>query len=290
MAHSRRAQLSLLLTPYLLGVLFLIVLPAGLSFFIAFTRYNGLSNPVFIGWENFKFLRTEQLFKVALINSLIFIIEAVPLRILSALALALLYQHPRTGINFYRAAAYLPTVIPDAAYALAWTWILNPLYGPLNASLRTFGLFAPPWLADSTWALPSLILMSLFQIGESFVILLVGLRHIPQEVYDAARVDGANRWQVFASIVFPLITPWLVLLSIRDIVLTFQNTFTPAYIMTRGGPYYSTFFLPQLIYEYAFDGFRFGQAAAVMLMIFIVTIALVLFVYFLFEGWGSDEE
>ena len=290
MARSHRVQLSLLLTPYLLGALFLIVLPAGLSFFIAFTRYNGLSNPVFIGWENFKFLRTEQLFKVALINSLIFIIEAVPLRILSALGLALLYQHPRTGIGFYRAAAYLPTVIPDAAYALAWTWILNPLYGPLNASLRTLGLFTPPWLADSTWALPSLILMSLFQIGESFVILLVGLRHIPQEVYDAARVDGANRWQIFASIVFPMLTPWLVLLSIRDIVLTFQNTFTPAYITTRGGPYYSTFFLPQLTYEFAFDGFRFGQAAAVMLMIFIFTIALVLFVYFLFEGWGFDEE
>lgn len=266
------------------------MLPAGLSFFIAFTKYNGLSNPIFIGWENFKFLRTEPLFKVALINSLIFIIEAVPLRILTAFALALLYQHPRTGIGFYRAAVYLPTVIPDAAYALAWTWILNPLYGPLNASLRILGLVTPPWLADSTWALPSLILMSLFQIGESFVILLVGLRHIPKEVYDAARVDGANRWQVFASIVFPMLTPWLVLLSIRDIVLTFQNTFTTAYITTRGGPYYSTFFLPQLTYEYAFDGFRFGQAAAVMLMVFIFTIALVLFVYLLFEGWGFDEE
>ena len=266
------------------------MLPAGLSFLIAFTRYNGLSSPVFIGWENFKFLRTEPLFKVALINSLIFIIEAVPLRVLGALGLALLYQRSRTGIGFYRAAVYLPTVIPDAAYALAWTWILNPLYGPLNASFRTQGLFTPPWLADSTWALPSLILMSLFQIGEGFVILLVGLRHIPREIYDAAHVDGANRWQMFASITFPLITPWLVLLSIRDIVLTFQNTFTPAYIATRGGPYYSTFFLPQLTYEFAFDGFRFGQAAAVMLMIFIFTIGLVLFVYFLFEGWGFDEE
>lgn len=268
----------------------MILLPAILSFFISFTRYNGLSDPVYIGWDNFKFLRTEQLFKVALINSLIFIIEAVPLRVLGALVLALLYHRPRTGIGFYRAAVYLPTVIPDAAYGLAWTWILNPLYGPLNASLRTLGLVTPPWLADSTWALPSLILVSLFQIGEGFVILLVGLRHIPREIYDAAHVDGANRWQVFASVTFPLITPWLVLLSIRDVVLTFQNTFTPAYIMTRGGPYYSTFFLPQLTYEYAFDGFRFGQAAAVMLLIFICTLALVLFVYFLFEGWGFDEE
>ena len=268
----------------------LILLPAGLSFFIAFTQYNGMSNPVFTGWENFQALRYEPLFKIALINSLLFIVQAVPLRMLGALALALLYNRPRHAVGFYRAATYLPTVIPDAAYALTWTWILNPLYGPLNASLRTLGLFAPPWLADSAWALPSLVLMSLFQIGEGFVILLVGLRHITRETYDAARVDGATRWQTFTNITFPLLSPWLVLLTVRDVVLSFQNTFTPAYLMTRGGPYYSTFFLQLLTYETAFDGLRFGQAAAIMLMIFIYTILLVLFVYFLFEGWGFDEE
>ena len=290
MARFRRVQPFFLLAPYLLGALVLIVLPAGLSFLIASTRYNGVTEPVFIGWENFNFLRSDPLFRVALFNSLIFIIEAVPLRVLGALVLALLYQRPRAGVGLYRAAAYLPTVIPDAAYALTWTWILNPLYGPLNASLRTLGFSTPPWLADSTWALPSLILMSLFQIGEGFVILLVGLRHIPRETYDAARVDGANRWQMFASITFPLLSPWLVLLSVRDVVLSFQNTFTPAYLMTRGGPYYSTFFLPQLTYEFAFDGMRFGQAAAVMLAFFLCTTALVVFVYLLFEGWGFDEE
>jgi multiple sugar transport system permease protein len=290
LSRTRRAQLAFFLTPYLLGALILIVLPAGLSFFIAFTRYNGVAAPVFMGWENFNFLRRDPLFKVALINSLLYISEAVPLRILGALALALFYNRPRRAIGLYRAAAYLPTVIPDAAYALTWTWILNPLYGPLNASLRTLGLPTPPWLADSAWALPALILMSLFQIGEGFVILLVGLRHIPRETYDAARVDGANRWQTFTSITLPLLSPWLVLLTVRDVVLSFQNTFTPAYLMTRGGPYYSTFFLPLLTYESAFDGMRFGQAAAVMVLIFLVTLLLVLFVYFLFEGWGFDEE
>jgi multiple sugar transport system permease protein len=209
---------------------------------------------------------------------------------LGALLLALFYSRARRGIGIYRAAAYLPTVIPDAAYALTWTWIFNPLYGPLNALLLTLGLPAPNWLTDSAWTLHALILMSLFQIGEGFVILLVGLRHIPREVYDAARVDGANRWQTFSAITFPLLTPWLVLLTVRDLVITFQNTFTPAYLMTRGGPYYATFFLPQLAYELAFDGLRFGQAAAVMVLIFIYTLFLVLVVYFLFEGWGFDEE
>lgn len=290
MFSLRRVRPYLFLTPYLLGALILIVLPAGLSLFIAFTRYNGISAPVFVGWENFQFLRSEPLLKVALINSLRLIVQAVPLRVLGALLLALFYNQPRRGIGLYRAAAYLPTIIPDAAYALTWTWILNPLYGPLNASLRTFGVPAPNWLSDSSWAMQALILVSLFQIGEGFVILLVGLRHIPRETYEAARVDGASRWQTFRSITFPLLTPWLVLLTVRDLVITFQNTFTPAYLMTRGGPYYATFFLPQLAYESAFDGLRFGQAAAVMVLIFIYTLFLVLFVYFLFEGWGFDED
>lgn len=286
MFQQRRIQPYFFLLPYLLGALILIVLPAALSFYIAFTRYNGVTVPVHVGWENFVLLRYEPLFKVALINSLLYISEAVPLRILGALGLALLYSQSRRGIGLYRAAAYLPTAIPDAAYALMWLWILNPLYGPLNGLLRALGLPAPGWVSDSTWALPSIILVSLLQIGEGFAILLVGLRHIPRETYDAAHVDGASGWQSFFSITLPLLSPWLILLIVRDVVLTFQNTFTSAYLMTRGGPYYATFLLPLFAYESAFDGMRFGQAAAVMVMIFIYTLLMVLVVYFLFEGWG----
>ena len=290
MFRSRRARINAFLTPYLLGALILIVLPAGISFVIAFTRYNGVAAPIFTGWQNFQLLQREPLFKISLNNSLLFIAEAVPLRLLGALALAMLYHRPRRAVGFYRAATYLPTIIPDAAYALTWTWILNPLYGPLNASLQALGLPAIPWLADPAWALPAIILMSLFQIGEGFVILLVGLRHIPRETYEAAHIDGANRWQVFTEITLPLLSPWLVLLTVRDVVLSFQNTFTPAYLMTRGGPFFSTYFLPFLTYETAFDNLRFGQAAAIMLLIFLYTIALVLIVYFLFDGWGFDED
>jgi multiple sugar transport system permease protein len=286
---SRRIQPSFFLAPYLLGALILIVLPAGLSFLIAFTRYNGIDAPVFTGWENFQLLRRDPLFRVALINSLLFIMMAVPLRLLGALGLALWFTRPRRAIGFYRAAVYLPTIIPEAAYALIWLWILNPYYGPLNALLRALGLPAPSWLVDPSWAPLAIVLVTLFQIGEGFVILLAGLRHIPGEVYDAARVDGANRWQVFDSITLPLLTPWLILLSVRDIALSFQNTFTPAYVMTRGGPYYSTFYTSLFVYETAFDGLRFGQASAVMLLVFLITIMLVLSIYFMFEGWGFDE-
>lgn len=290
MPRLRRVRPFIFLTPYLLGALLLIALPAGISFFIAFTRYDGLSAPVFAGWKNFQLLKLEPLFKVALLNALIFTAQSVPLRVLGALGLALLLDRPRRGTSFYRAAIVLPTVIPDVAYALAWTWILNPLYGPLNASLQTLGLFAPPWLSDSAWSLPGLVLASLLPIGEGFILLLAGLRHIPRAVRDAAVVDGANRWQLFTSITLPLLAPWLALLTIRDVILSFQNTFTPATIMTGGGPYYSTFFTSQLIYETAFDRMDFGFASALMLVVFLVSIALVTLVYFIFEEGAFDEE
>jgi multiple sugar transport system permease protein len=288
--RSRRARISAFLLPYLLGTLFLIVLPAGLTFYIAFVRYDGVSSPVFVGWENFKFLYNEPLFKLALANSMTFTAWAVPLRILGALALALFYNRPLRGVGLYRAAIYLPTIIPDAAYGLTWTWVLNPLYGPLNASLRTLGLPAPLWLADSAWALPAIILVSFLQIGEGFVILLAGLRHTPQVLYDSARVDGATRWQMFSAITLPRLAPWLALLTVRDVVLSFQSTFTPAYLMTRGGPYYSTFFTPLMIYETAFDRLLFGPAAAITLVVFMFTVFLVVLVYQFFEKWISDEE
>ncbi len=267
----------------------LIALPAGVSFYVAFTRYNGIAAPAFVGWQNFQFLRLEPIARVALINALLFVSQSVPLRVLGALGLALLLNRPRRGTGFYRAAVALPTVVPEAAYALAWMWILNPLYGPFNAALRGIGLNPPAWFADSDWAMPGLILASLFPLGEGFIILLAGLRHIPREVHDAARVDGANRWQILNSITLPLLAPWLALFAIRDVVISFQNTFTLAFIATRGGPYYATFFPIQLIYEYAFSRMDFGAASAAMLIIFLVTIALALLVYFLFSEGGFDE-
>jgi multiple sugar transport system permease protein len=210
--------------------------------------------------------------------------------LLAALGLALLYAHPRQLTGLHRAAAYLPTVIPDVAYALAWLWIFNPLYGPLNALLTTLGLPAVKWLTDAVPAFYALIIMSVFQMGEGFVILLAALRSRPREIFDAARVDGASAWQQFTRLTLPLISPWLLILSLRDIVLMFQNTFTPAYIMTRGGPYYATYFMPQFIFDEVFDRFRFGFGAAAVVIIFIITLALSMLVYFAFEDWGFDDE
>jgi multiple sugar transport system permease protein len=287
-AHTR--QIAALLAPYLTGALLLVLLPAGLAFAISLFRYNALSQPFYRGLQNFKDLRLEPLLPVALANSIFYIVMAVPLRLGAALGLALLYQRPRRLARLYRAIACLPSVIPDAAYALVWLWIFNPLYGPLNLILGALGLPAPGWLTDLTTAKPALVLMALFQVAEGFVILLAGLKSIPAELYASAQVDGAGGWQAFRRITLPILAPWLLLLTIRDIILSFQSTFTPALLMTRGGPYYATLFLPLLMYEEAFDGLRFGIAAALMVLMFLVIAILILLAYWLFEeGWGDDE-
>jgi multiple sugar transport system permease protein len=267
--------LRLFLVPFLLGTVILIALPALATVAVAFTHYNAIQPPQWVGLAKFREVLASPLVRVSLRNSLQFIFLAVPLRVLGALLLALLLQGSGRLFGGLRAAVYLPTIIPEGAYALIWLWILNPLYGPLNAVLHALGLPAPDWLVDPTAARMSILLMSLFTIGEGMVVLLVGLKTVPKAYYEAARVDGANTWQSFWRITLPLLTPWLLVLTFRDIVVSLQNTFTPSFVMTYGGPYYATTFTPLLLFELAFDLFDFGGAAAVTVVLYLLTALLV---------------
>jgi multiple sugar transport system permease protein len=278
------------LAPYLIGLAVLITLPALLSVGLAFTTYDGLSAPEWRGLANFRDLAADPLFGIALRNSVLFVALTVPLRVLIALGLALLLNRPRRGVGFYRAAVYVPTIVPSVAYALVWLWIFNPRYGPLNLALAGLGLPTPAWLVDRATALPALALTALFQIGEGFVVVLAGLKAVPDEYHHAAALDGANRAAVLRHITLPLLAPWLLLLTLRDVIGSAQSTFTPALLMTGGGPYYATLFVPLLMYETAFDRFRFGQGAAMMLLLLLVVGALILLTYRAAGGWGYEDE
>ncbi|HNS00800.1 MAG TPA: sugar ABC transporter permease [Anaerolineae bacterium] len=269
-------QVRLFLLPFLLGSLVLIVLPALITVGVAFTKYNAIQPPVWVGLDNFRTLWNSPLARLSLRSSLQFIFLAVPLRVLGALALAMLVQPAGRLFGGLRAAVYLPTIIPEGAFALIFLWILNPLYGPLNAVLGGLGLPTPDWLLNPTTARLSFVLMALFTIGEGMVVLLVGLKTIPKVYYEVARVDGAGAWQSFWRITLPLLTPWLLVLTFRDIVVSLQNTFTPSFVMTYGGPYYATTFIPLLLFELAFDLFDFGAAAAMMVVMYILTGLLVI--------------
>lgn len=283
-------QLRFFLLPYLLGTLVLVGVPALFTLGMAFTEFNGVARPQWDGLANFQRLFESPVVRLSLRNSLIFLLVAVPLRLLAALCLALLLQRRERLFGFYRAAIYLPTVIPEAAYALLWLWIFNPFYGPLNMALSWLGLPTPDWLGDPTTAIMAIVLMSCFQIGEGFVVLLAGLQNIPRALYEAATVDGASNWQAFWRITLPLIFPWMLLLTVRDIVMSLQNTFAPTYILTYGGPYYATTFVPLLVYEIAFDLFDFGLAAALMVVAFLVLGWLIFGLVNAVGGWRRHDE
>jgi len=279
----------LFLLPFLLGSLLLIVLPAVITIGVAFTKYNAITAPTWVGLDNFRTLLMSPLARLSLRSSLQFIFLAVPLRIVGALLLALLLQPGGRLFGGLRAAVYLPTIIPEGAFALIFLWILNPLYGPLNAVLGAAGLPTPDWLLNPTTARLSFVLMALFTIGEGMIVLLVGLKTIPKVYYEVARVDGAGAWQSFWRITLPLLTPWLLVLTFRDIVVSLQNTFTPSFVMTYGGPYYATTFIPLLLFELAFDLFDFGAAAAMMVVMYILTALLVIGIINLVGLSNRDE-
>jgi len=289
---SYHTRLRLLLLPYLLGIALLVVLPGILSFGLAFYRYDALSPPVWIGGLNFVLAYTDELFKLSVQNSLALIILPVPFRVLGAFLLARLLQRNGRFLNWFRAAAFLPSIIPGAAFALAWLWILNPLFGPLNLALQAIGLYPPNWLADPLWAKPALALMSLWQIGEGFLVCLAALQDLPADIEDAAQIDGANAGQYFIHITLPLMAPILLLLAFRDAILTFQDSFTTIFLMTGGGPYYATYTLPLFVYEQGFDLLSFGTASAALWFMYGLTGLVVLFLYIIARQWdiGTTDE
>ncbi len=289
---SRRNPWRWLLLPYAVGLLLLVVGPALFSFGLAFFHYDALSPPVWAGTLNFVLAYTDELFALSVRNSLALILIPVPLRVLGAFLLARLLQKNGRFLNWFRAAVYLPTIVPGAAFALAWLWILNPLYGPVNLLLQALGLPAPAWLVDPAWARPALALMAFWQIGEGFIVSLAALHDIPPELEDAARVDGAGSTAVLRHLLLPLVAPILLLLTFRDAIYTFQESFTHVYLMTGGGPYYATYTLPLFIYEQAFDLRAFGPASAALWMMYAITGLIVVALYAIAAQWnvGTTEE
>jgi multiple sugar transport system permease protein len=284
--RGERRALLLMLAPFLFGVAALVALPAVATFALAFTEYDLLRSPEFVGAGNFRELFADDVFRISLRNSLFFIAAAVPLRLLGAFALALLLHRRFRGAGAYRTSVYLPTVVPDIAYALLWLWILNPLYGPLNLALRYVMDEPPFWLTDPGDAQRAVVLMSLFQIGEGFIVALAVRQSLPPELYELAALEGARPWRTFARLTLPLMAPTLLLLLFRDTIFSFQASFVPALIVTEGGPPpYATTYLPLFVYQNAFEYLRYGYAAAATLVMFAVTGLIVYAQYRIVRRW-----
>lgn len=282
---SDRRGLALMLAPYLAGVAALVVVPAAITFGLSLFEYDLIRPARFTGLSNFTELFGDDVFRISLRNSLVFALVAVPLRLLGALGLALLLHRRFRGVGAYRTSAYLPTVVPDMAYALLWLWLFNPLYGPLNLALGTFG-WEQQWLTKPGAAQAAVIIMSLFQIGEGFLVAMATRQEIPGELYEMASIEGARPLHVFRRITLPMMAPTLLLLLFRDTIFSFQANFVPALIVTGGGPPpYATTYLPLFVYRNAFEYLRYGYAAAATLAMFVVTAAIVYVQYRIVRRW-----
>lgn len=266
------------LLPSLIGMLIFSMLPLIISALISLTDWNGLAKLTgpgffrehFIGLENYKKILTSAEFWRALGNTAEYIILYIPLMLAASLLVATLLSQARRGIGFFRVVYYIPVLTSWVAASLIWKSVLSPQYGALNGILSIFGIQGPGWLTDEKWAMPAIVLVSVWKdMGFFGLILLSGVIGINRTYYEAAELDGANGWVKFTAITLPLLTPSIFYVLIVGMINAFQ-LFPQIMIMTGGGPNGATQVMVERIYNYGFRYYRMGYASAFSWILFAI--------------------
>lgn len=268
----------LFVSPWIVGLVLFGLGPIIASGVLGFTDYDIASSPTFVGLANYSHMLHSATFWQSFKVTVIYTFTAVPLGVIGGIILAIMLNENVKGLRFFRTAYYLPSVVSGVAVAALWGWIYNPDYGPLNKLLSLVGIQGPQWLASTSWALPALIIMSLWAVGGSMVIYLSALQQVPTMLYESARIDGANRLRQHLSVTFPMISPVIFFMLVNGIIGSFQ-VFTQAYVLTSGGPANATLFFVLYLYNNAFSYFKMGYASALAwaLFVFIGIVTLLLF-------------
>lgn len=254
----------LFLTPWLIGLVVFVIGPILASLYFSFSEYNILKPPRVVGLANYKkALFSDELFWSSLGRTLYYAAVVVPLGVIGSLFFAILLNQQLKATNLFRTLFFLPHLTPTVAMAILWTWLLHPQIGPINTFLGNIGLPKPGWLADPKWAIPSLILMSLWAGwgGNRMLIFLAGLQGVPQELVEAAEIDGAGTWAKFRNVTLPMISPTMLFNLVLGVIGALK-VFSMAYVATKGGPSYATWFFALHIYSQAFDYYRMGYGTA----------------------------
>ena len=266
------------LLPWAVGLVVFFLGPIIASAYYGFTDYDVLSPPIFVGLANYgKAFTQDELFWPSLGRTFRFSIVVVPIGVIGSLILALLLNQKVRGTNLFRTVFFLPSLTPAVALALLWQWLFHPVLGPVNIFLGWIGIQGPAWMASKDWALPALVIVSLWGGigGGRMMIFLAGLQGVPQEMYEAAEIDGAGPWRKFWSVTLPLISPTMFFNLILGVIGALQ-VFTLSYIATLGGPSYATWFYALHIYRQAFEYFRMGYGSA---LAWIFVVILLTFTY-----------
>ncbi|MBW1697739.1 MAG: sugar ABC transporter permease [Deltaproteobacteria bacterium] len=259
-----------------------IVWPVFYSFYLGFYDWNPLDpEPVYIGLANYRELFESQEFLRVILNTIIFIVGDLFLVLIGSITLALALNQGLRGTTVFRSIYYSPVVTSLVATAVIWLWILDPQYGIVNQILRSLNLPTPGWGADLFWAMPTVILtFSWREVGYFTVIYLAGLQGIPDELKEAARIDGCGPWRVFRHVTFPLLMPTTFFVLVLGTIRATQNAFAVIYVMTGGGPVGTTNVIVLYLYEQAFSFFRLGYASAVAYVLFVFVFGVTLLQFY----------
>jgi len=287
----RRENLEfyLFISPWLAGFIVFVAGPMLATLVLSFTQWDLLTPPKLVGVANFaKLVGDDPLFWQALKVSGIYSFVGIPLHITFAFVVAILLNQNIRAVALIRTIYYMPSVLSGVAVAILWLWIFNPSFGPVNLLLKLIGVQGPLWFGSQTWALPALIVVSLWGVGGAMIIFLAGLQGIPTALYEAAAIDGANGWQRFWAVTVPMISPVLFFNVVMGIITSFQ-AFTNAYVMTRGGPDYATLMYVLYLYQNGFQFFEMGYASALAWVLFLIILGFTLLVFRSSPAWVYYE-
>ena len=278
----------LMISPWIINFICFILVPMMISLVLIFFKWDLISKPSFIGFDNFRRLSHDDLFLKSLLNTVYYTFIGVPLHLIIALFLAVALNLKIRLIKFYRLLYFIPFVMPASAVAIVWLYLLYPDFGFANIVLNWFHLPELKWLFDPVLSKPILILIYLWQFGQTMIIFLAALQGVPESYYEAAEIDGASRWRKFVSITIPIISPTIFFNFVLNFVWSFQ-VFSFAYIMTKGGPNNSTLFYVLNIWRNAFEYFRMGYASLLSWILFVVILIFTIIQFKLQNKWVFYE-
>jgi multiple sugar transport system permease protein len=274
LAQPKVRAAYLFIAPAMLGLVVFTFGPILAALYFSFTRYNVLAAPVWVGLDNYGALARDRIFVQSLWNTVYYTVGTIPFKIGVGLALALLLNQKLRGVGLFRGLYYLPQITSIVAVSIVWLYLYNPQVGLFNAALEAVGLPRQLWLLDPKLALPSVMVLGVWKsVGLGMVVYLAGLQGIPEQFYEAAKIDGAGRWASFWSVTLPLLGPTTFFLTVVNMIGTFQ-VFDQIYVMTNGGPAYATSTVVYQIYLQAFQQFHMGYASAIAVVLFLIIFAL----------------
>ncbi|MFE4454127.1 carbohydrate ABC transporter permease [Streptomyces sp. NPDC056796] len=279
------------LSPWIVGFSVFFGYPLIATVYFSFMHYNQIKAPTFVGLRNWRYVLEQMpLFGPALWNTLWLVVVMVALRVVFGLGVGLLITKIKTGVGLFRTAFYIPYLAPPVAATVAFVFLLNPSTGPVNGVLSWIGLHGPDWFNDPAWSKPSLVLLSLWGIGDLMVIFMASLLDVPKEQYEAAELDGAGAMTKFRYVTWPAITPIVLFAVVTGVVQTMQYytqalvagklasgvSIGPGTVIQPGYPDHSTLTVPQLVYSLGFQNFNTGAACVLSLVLFAIAMAVTL--------------